>query len=528
MDIFAVYECDKHDVISKIRQIGIRSIYNSNVKAAGVTWFEEEGIYIRHARLVVALVDEKMLADECDGYCINTAFNRGKTVYALIQGGEEVADRFAKRWPGAVLFYDANKLINAIVELQLGERTLSGLSIKANMYFRAFMLEEALDAASELIDAGRTELDAAVGYLDTEAREVICDAYELCAMIRFIRGEHSEFEAAIGEAISICRGSRVIWASDSELYYANILIHHYTEIAPDAERAGELRLRYFGKKCFGFGAAEEEKNTERMHQRVSLFFEKGYRLKDKQRDEGRAEVKPEGGIHKAIAEHIRATILLFNQLGGEEVRIGFGECLRTGYERLAEYCRIIGEKELAVECMDMIAANLGRLVVEDSVTDESLVNLKCIKAYLGEKQPDSGFFDVFISHRSADTEMAASVYTHLKAKGKSPFLDRVCLPVLGDSEYRNSILDAIDKSAHFVLVSSDLKFLESRWVSEECNLFCDEKREGRKNGNFIMVFPREVCAEIFATNKRCLPIQLRSFEIVAFEDFEATLMNYII
>ncbi len=528
MDIFAVYECDKHNVMSKLEQIGIKSIYTACVKAAGVTWYEEEGIYIRDARLMVALVDEKMLEDDCNRYCITTAFNNKKTVYALIQGEEGVAERVAKTWPEAVLFYDANKLINAIVELQLKERTLSGLSIKANMYFRAFLLDEALAAARELIDAGRAELTGKVGYLDTEAREAICDAYELCALIHFIRGEHSKFEAAIGEAITICQGSAVIFARDNELYYANILIYHYTEVAPDAARMGDLRLKYFGKKCFGFNSEDEARNTERMHQRVSLFFEKGYRLKDKQAEESRVEAAPESDIHKAIAEHIRATILLFNQLGSEDVRVGFGECLRTGYERLAEYCRIIGERELALECMDMIAANLGRLVVDESCTDESLLNLKCLKAYLGEKQPDSGYFDVFISHRSQDTEMAASVYSHLKAKGKSPFLDRVCLPVLGDSEYRNSILDAIDKSAHFVLISSDLRFLESRWVSEECNLFCDEKREGRKNGNFIMVFPRAVCAEIFASNKRCLPIQLRSFEIVAFEDFDKTLTKYII
>ena len=120
------------------------------------------------------------------------------------------------------------------------------------------------------------------------------------------------------------------------------------------------------------------------------------------------------------------------------------------------------------------------------------------------------------------------MYAFLKEKGKEPFLDKVSLPILGDSEYRRSILSALDNSAHFVLVASDLSFSESRWVMQELDLFCDEKREGRKNGNLLLVFPEAVCQRICAENKKSLPIQLRSFEILSYETFRETLLPYIL
>ena len=291
-----------------------------------------------------------------------------------------------------------------------------------------------------------------------------------------------------------------------------------------------LKAQTQGKKCFGFNDREKEDNTSQMMQQVMLFFEKCNRLVH--RYEAEQSVKgdrPTENIHRRIAEHIETSILLFNELVKCGVPVGFHECLATGYSRFMEYCRIIGEHELAVKCFDAIAPNIRTgYISEDHVSDASMLNLKCIKAYLGQTQPDSGYFDVFISHRSSDIEIAKTVYTHLKNKGKEAFLDRIALPVMGDSEYRNSILEAIDNSSHFILVASDTDFFDSKWVKEECNLFCDEKREGRKNGNFIMVFPRHVCNEIFSSNKRILPIQLRSFEIMALEDINDSLMKYII
>ena len=60
------------------------------------------------------------------------------------------------------------------------------------------------------------------------------------------------------------------------------------------------------------------------------------------------------------------------------------------------------------------------------------------------------------------------------------------------------------------------------------DVFCDELREGRKNGNIIMVFTEDVCRQVFTSNKKMLPIQLRAFEIISFEEFRNTLDQFII
>lgn len=531
MDILLVFENDPHGIKSKMNEVGIHSIHETGVKASGPTWFEEEGIYIKYSRLAVALVDEDMLADNCDGFALNAATRHSIPIYALIQGDAfDLADRFKERWPDALIFTDTNRILNAIVEFQINNRTGSGLAIKADMYFKAMLYDEALSVCEEYLDYSASMLSELIGFPAVTLIGDTCEILETVVTIHFIRSDYDMMETTLRRLVDTVAGVEVIWGRDKHLYALNLLLTFYSIYSVNSEKAEIIRGQIGERKCFGFTPEESERNTELMIQRVLLFFEKCKRLRTRYEEDRKVKtVDTSENIHRLIAEHVESSILLFNELAKRGAPLGFGECLSTGYERLMEYCRIIGEKELAVRCLDSIASNLktGFLSPDDD-SDEAILNLKCIKAYLGQTQPDSGNFDVFISHRSVDTELATKVYTYLKAKGKEAFLDRVVLPILGDSEYRNSILEAIDNSSHFILVASGTDFFDSKWVKEECNLFCDEKREGRKNGNFIMLFPREICKEIFANNKKNLPIQLRSFEIMAIEDMHEALMKYII
>ena len=531
MDVFVIAEQDPHQIVKKMAEVGIHSVYESSVKASGVTWFEEEGIYIRLSKLVVALVDEELLADECDAYALNYAKNCRLSVYALLQGAtDEVEAAFSSRYHECEVFSDPNKLLSAIMEFQITHRTGSGLSVKADMYFRAALYDEALSVCKEYLEYATEELQHLSGLPAVQIKKDVCTILEMVACIYFIRRDYEKVETALRKQIAVVEDERVIWGTDHLLYARHLLLTFYTAYYPDRAKEEELRGLVEGKQCFGFDEQEAQRQTDKMLQRVLLYFERCTRLLHRYEEEQSDKREtPTDNIHKLIAEHIETSILLFNELAKQGVPLGFGECLSTGYERLMEYCRIIGERKLAVRCLDAIAANVkvGHMM-QAKENEEAMLNLKCIKAYLGQTQPDSGNYDAFISHRAADTEMAMTVYTLLRAKGKETFLDRVSLPVLGDSEYRNSILEAIDNSAHLILVSSGVDFFDSKWVKEECNMFCDEKREGRKSGNLVMVFPRSVCNEIFAANKRNLPIQLRSFEIIALEDIEKYLLQYIV
>ena len=99
---------------------------------------------------------------------------------------------------------------------------------------------------------------------------------------------------------------------------------------------------------------------------------------------------------------------------------------------------------------------------------------------------------------------------------------------MGKSEYRKAIMQTLDKSDHFILVLSDISFLESNWVKEESEVFHSEIREGRKHGsNFIFLVTEKVMTQIKNENKKCLPIDFRRYEIMLISEMTSKLKEYI-
>ena len=89
-------------------------------------------------------------------------------------------------------------------------------------------------------------------------------------------------------------------------------------------------------------------------------------------------------------------------------------------------------------------------------------------------------------------------------------------------------MQALEGSSHFVVIFSELEYLESFWVDLEMDVFHTEIVEGRKQGaNFIMVATNEVYEEIMRSNKTVLPIQYRRVEIMRVEDYKKKLLSYI-
>jgi hypothetical protein len=119
--------------------------------------------------------------------------------------------------------------------------------------------------------------------------------------------------------------------------------------------------------------------------------------------------------------------------------------------------------------------------------------------------------DVFLSAVSKDYPLAMKVRDFLLSKEKRVFLAPVSLQNQGDTDYRKVIDKALESADHLVLVVSDGKNAESRWVEYEWGVFLNEKLSGRKSGNLLTVAAGSCKFED-------LPIALRSREILPLDE----------
>lgn len=501
-----------------LEEAGITWIGSSCVSASGAIWFEEEGLDIRAAKLVIVVVNEDFFKEEPLRWGVNVAIHNKKKILLFFEG-EEYKTAFYKIWNREQFFGEymsRSDLLEAIQEEQYLSDTASGNMMKINFYVKSLLFNDALSECHTLLNKCR------------EDERKLPVALLKLAEINFLLENYSSFEKDLLDAIQAFKDVQVIWGSDNALYCEKLLIEYYrASDQTDKMELAEARIQ--GKRFFGFTEEDVQKAERQYMQKVKLFYERSRRKQDMFRKKREHAATAESNVtHQLIVNYIKASVELFDKLSKNGITDGFDACLKESYERLAEYCKLINDAETERLCVDKIydidSGNCDFALMKNDETD---FDIKCIKTFLGKVVPDSEMFDVFVSHKSHDTELAENIYRILQKNGKEVFLDRISLPMLGDAEYRNSILKAIDNSSHMVIVCSNLKYLQSKWVSQEYNLFCDEIREGRKSGNIILVFTEDVCAEVFRTNKTCLPIQLRSFEIIPYQEIESKLPKYI-
>lgn len=96
-------------------------------------------------------------------------------------------------------------------------------------------------------------------------------------------------------------------------------------------------------------------------------------------------------------------------------------------------------------------------------------------------------YDIFISCKSEDYKYAEEVYDFLIENHFKTFLASKELRKLGDSQYRESIEEALDTAEHIIVFSSNPEYPSSKYVKYEWGLFVDEKISGRKEGNILTV-----------------------------------------
>jgi len=527
MDVFLIAHNDRTGILPALQDMGITNVAGSSL--CGVPdrdfWLEEEVRHVGHAGLVIVVLNQELLT--CKNCCreVDIAVRAlsmpdipGKKLFALM--ADPMAEpEFRSRWDLGCFsktFCDVQALVDAVVKDLIESETIGGSERKIQMYLKAALLEDARQEAECLLQKTRALPEA----FHFHKKENIIRAQLTLSQVYAAGKQHALFEAVCLEILELTRQNYPL-RDTAELVQYRLLVF-YESIQPDEAKAIQMRLQIQQS----LNIREPEEGQLR---RARLFFETADRLHEQYRKASAAGEAATDDIYQKIAAYIRSSVELFDALGQQAASEGFGECLKESYERLTNYCRIIGDREMEKMCVDWLHEfQQHSRRYQPSETEDARRNIKCIKAFLGKTLPDSQLYDVFISHKAADLELAHQIYSHLKSKGKEVFLDRISLPQLGDAEYRNSILSAIDNSSHLVLVCSNLEYLRAKWISEEYNLFCDELREGRKNGNIIMVFTEDVCRQVFASNKKMLPIQLRAFEIISFEEFRNTLDQFII
>lgn len=230
----------------------------------------------------------------------------------------------------------------------------------------------------------------------------------------------------------------------------------------------------------------------------------------------------------SIAKFMQEGNKLFDILQKRGVAGDFMKCLLTSYERLKNYCQVVGAADVAAACVDRIVDIRSQL---DKQKEEKTTNAKAedgIKSLLGFTLKGSGSYDVFISFKSEDSDMAEKIYQLCQRHMKVPFWSKRTLPELSQSEYEDAIYDAIRKAKHFVVVLSKLEYLEAGWIKREMKAFDRAITEGRKpNGNFVFVATDDVYDQIIGCNKMCLDERYCGYQILKMSEYENNLMPYI-
>ena len=265
----------------------------------------------------------------------------------------------------------------------------------------------------------------------------------------------------------------------------------------------------------------------RIAERYSLSLASEAPVKDERNKPER--ISTEDDVLLAVARFMRDGNRLFDTLQEKKLEGSFMQCLLISYERLKDYCGIVGATNIEKECerrireIDEIVKKQPSKETEDGKAEQG------IKSLLGIPQKDSKYYDVFISFKSEDIDMAETIYNYCNSLLKQPFWSKRSLPELSKSEYEDAIYNALDKSKHFVVVLSKLEYLNSNWVREEMETFHSDKLEGRKGkeSNFIFVVTDDLYETITKCKKTCLETRFRKYQIIKMSEYENDLIQYL-
>lgn len=89
-------------------------------------------------------------------------------------------------------------------------------------------------------------------------------------------------------------------------------------------------------------------------------------------------------------------------------------------------------------------------------------------------------YNLFISYKHENEEMAFRVEEYFKARGWNPFCSGRSIPEVGESNYRAEIDKALDQSEALIVIATQAEHLSSGWLYYEWSSFLNEINSRRK------------------------------------------------
>ncbi len=521
-DVFISYAREDKAIcqmlVSELQNNGISVCYNANVTLAG-EWKAQIKNLVQHAKVVILIVTKNSLKSlavkEELIWAMSAASSNGTMVIPFVSDDEtntgfQMIDSLPRLSGVTFNMSDieakANELINKIQTLFSWGEKLKSLSVKIEDYIQLKMFAKAIELQKEhsmLCDKAYARsngqyigIDACIMSRSKLARLFIeCKQYEdaldfiFGALNMCIQAENSELFDELSECFAVCCLNCGYNLQEAKRLAKKALDY---EMSIEGENVVDALISPFN--CM-LQDCKINKNVSK-----------------NERDEVKAG---------QIALHGENVMRMFDELLTADNENTAAAELVLGYERLLNYCKHIGlQGDIPEMCIKRIAEikenTCGKGGQGGGEYNEAL------RLYLGETQNKPGEYDVFISYKSQDEALAQKIYDYLTQAGMEVFFSKESLPKLGQSEYEEMIFAALEKAKHMVLVASNPDYLKTPWVKEEWDTFNNEIREGRKDGNLLLVLTDDIAYE-----KGRLPLQLRQKEIIKMSEHKKRLTSYL-
>lgn len=129
-------------------------------------------------------------------------------------------------------------------------------------------------------------------------------------------------------------------------------------------------------------------------------------------------------------------------------------------------------------------------------------------------------YDVFISAKSEDYNLAKGVFRFLVDNGLSVFLANAELRKIGMSQYAEAIDMALDAAKHMIVVASCIDYIRSPFVHYEWSVFSNDLKSGYRSGNLLTILTDEV-------HLRELPPSLRHQQSYCIDTYQQEILGYL-
>ena len=528
-DVFISYERKYKGIGDSIRASLIKkgiSVFDENSIEYGDNWLESISCAIQNAKILIPVVTESSFKSEYvkreTELILDVAEKNGTLIVPVINGDVRFPEHMSKM-----------ELLNCIIVENGNEDAC--IEALANKIYKMFSAEASLKMYSKQVDNCMFLcMYERAKYWQKMHFDLCKDVYEesngafvdnnTCLLSQLKLIDILIRMQSYTEALDKCIDGLNCMPDDDILYdYIDRFAFCCADMGYDGSIVKKIasdRLCELSAICHTPFESEREQYISSYLQTLLEAFENAVAEKNKKLQQNDSVQKTSDKNQEMIADHGKAAIALFEELMKDKNGT-LSKCdLLTGYERILNYCKYVGlNGEVADKCIERIASLTA---CDPEEAPEESTQTQALKIYLGQTLPRSGEYDVFISYKSEDEALAKKVYDHLTQSGKVVFFAKETLPSIGNDDYRTPIFEAIDRSKHMVLVSSNADYLKTKWVKKEWDAFDNEITEGRKSGNIILVMSDDA-----AINKGALPLELRSREIVKMSEFRSRLLSFL-